>query len=359
MMISLGYFFDQVSLEQMVRQISSRVGLIAASTPADRPVGPTGTIWITPAHPVYHELTIEWRAGDRVIPNARNLPYLDLGPLKLTEDVKQVSVRVVDPTPFVRDPDIRERVLTATGTWRIEPTPAPAKPVPSRGIGGGTQTSRPVGGRDVVYIEPDAPAGGGPDAALLASATWRLNGTVVPEWRGRWSVDLASRNLEPGSHTLAVSVGRGRSGNQAETRRWTIDNTMPTVTYTLSRHAEMLPAGPDGEPHFVFVDEFTMKLEPKDDRPGYVVAEFRVNGDGWHHYYGWPDAPPGTPFKFTPRGTNIKELIYGSLSSEGLSPQPWEPREPGFGTHRIEYRAKDAAGNIGPVSAFRVTVRPR
>jgi hypothetical protein len=38
--------------------------------------------------------------------------------------------------------------------------------------------------------------------------------------------------------------------------------------------------------------------------------------------------------------------------SEGLSPQPWEPREPGWGAHRIEYRAKDAAGNIGAVSHF-------
>src|SRR5688572_33450381 len=99
-----------------------------------------------------------------------------------------------------------------------------------------------------------------------------------------------------------------------------------------------------------------MKLEPSDDQPGYVVAEFRVNGDGWHHYYGWPDAPPGTPFLFTARGTNIKELIYGSLSSEGLSPQPWETRAPGWGTHRIEYRARDAAGNIGETKEFRVTL---
>ena len=38
MMISLGYFFDQVSREQMVRQISARVGLIAASTPTDEPI---------------------------------------------------------------------------------------------------------------------------------------------------------------------------------------------------------------------------------------------------------------------------------------------------------------------------------
>ena len=105
-------------------------------------------------------------------------------------------------------------------------------------------------------------------------------------------------------------------------------------------------------------DEFTMKLDPRDDQPGYVVAEFRVNGDGWHHYYGWPDAPPGTPYKFTPRGTTIKELVYGSLASEGLSPQPWEPREPGWGTHRIEYRGIDAAGNIGTAKAFRVTFMP-
>ena len=42
-----------------------------------------------------------------------------------------------------------------------------------------------------------------------------------------------------------------------------------------------------------------------------------------------------------------------------LSPQPWEARKPGYGTHRIEYRAIDAAGNIGPAKAFMVTVRPR
>ncbi len=150
-------------------------------------------------------------------------------------------------------------------------------------------------------------------------------------------------------------------GNAADgagdTRSWTIDNTAPTVAYTLSPPVASI-AGADTSRHVFMRDEFTMKLEPADDQPGYVVAEFRVNGDGWHHYYGWPDAPAGTPFKFTPRGTNIKELIYGSLSAEGLSPQPWEPREPGWGTHRIEYRAIDAAGNIGPAGAFRVTFMP-
>jgi hypothetical protein len=152
--------------------------------------------------------------------------------------------------------------------------------------------------------------------------------------------------------------GTGATPAQSNTLRWTIDNTMPTVAYTLSKPVATIPAAAGTEFHALMRDEFTMKLDPKDDQPGYVVAEFRVDGDGWHHYYGWPDAPPGTPFKFTARGTNIKELIYGSLSSEGLSPQPWEPREPGWGAHRIEYRAKDAAGNIGGVNAFRVTVVP-
>src|SRR5262245_36775505 len=79
-MISLGYAYDQVGREQMVRQISSRVGLIAASTPADQVNRGLQTLWIAPAHPVYHELTIEWKIGDRVIPNPQNLPYLSLLP---------------------------------------------------------------------------------------------------------------------------------------------------------------------------------------------------------------------------------------------------------------------------------------
>jgi hypothetical protein len=139
--------------------------------------------------------------------------------------------------------------------------------------------------------------------------------------------------------------------------RWTVDNTLPTVVYTLSDPV-IAAARPDGSRHHFVRDSVRMHLEPADDQAGYVVAEFRVNGDGWHHYYGWPDAPPDTPFLFTPRGTTIKELVYGSLSSEGLSPQPWEERAPGWGTHRVEYRARDAAGNVGATSEFHITFLP-
>jgi hypothetical protein len=214
-------------------------------------------------------------------------------------------------------------------------------------ITGSTQTARPIGRGDVVSVTTTHPR----DRVLDVS--WVLDGKPVPEARGHRVFALGPRALAAGTHRLTATViDPAAAVTPGETRTWTIDATDPSVTATLATPIVTIAGD---EPHYFMRDEFTMKLDPFDDQPGYVVAEFRVNGDGWHHYYGWPDAPPGAPYKFTPRGTNIKELIYGSLASEGLSPQPWEPREPGWGTHRIEYRGIDAAGNIGAAKAFRVT----
>jgi hypothetical protein len=357
MMISVGYYFDQVSREQMVRRISEQVKLIAASTPEDAYLLRTDMVWVNVAHPVYHELQITWKLDDRVIPNT--LPYLNLSTLGLTADRDhKVSVTVVDPTPFVREPAIRESVLTATKTWKI-PGGRNAVIIPrfmpgvGNAIASGTQTERPIGAKDVVYVE--APVLN--DLALfpLTATTWRLDKKIIDEAANRLSFPLGSRSLSRGTHELSVTAGYAGSDASAkpEIRTWTIDNTEPVVAATVATPIATIAGA---EPHYFVRDEFTMKLDPSDDQPGYVVAEFRVNADGWHHYYGWPDAPPGTPFKFTSRGTAIKELVYGSLSSEGLSPQPWEPREPGWGTHRIEYRGIDAAGNLGTAKAFKVTV---
>ena len=231
---------------------------------------------------------------------------------------------------------------------------AGARAVRAAGSAASTPTVRPVGGSDVVYIELTHPDRAMPMA--MPSVTWRLDGQVVAGAANRLTFPLARRPLSPGTHRLTADVGGGPRGAGAETRTWTIDNTPPTVVHALA--GDRLDRGPRGIrprlPARSVHDEARARRRPA----GYVVAEFRLNNDGWHHYYGWPDAPPGTPFMFTPRGTNIKELIYGSLSAEGLSPQPWEPREPGWGTHRIDYRAIDAAGNIGTGQDFRVTVMP-
>jgi len=351
MMISLGYYFDQVSRERMAQRISGQVELIAASTPTDAPVPADDVIWIETPQPNFHELNIEWTVNGRRIESAANNHRLALAPLRLGPGDHRVEVKVVDPTDFVRDPIIRDTSFTATRTWTVRGTRAQAATLPGGALRftNTTQTTRPVSGREVVYAFP---------SDRDARIAWRLNGTLVPDADNRSTFNLAKKNLPPGTHRLSATVSDPNDSERAsQTIEWVVDNTGPTVRYELSPPVATRTSA-DGVPHVFMRDQFTMKLEPADDQPGHVVAEFRVNGDGWHHYYGWPDAPPGTPFLFTPRGTTIKELVYGSLSSEGLSPQPWEERRPGWGTHRIEYRARDAAGNIGEAREFRVTIAP-
>ncbi|HUF46312.1 MAG TPA: M64 family metallopeptidase [Vicinamibacterales bacterium] len=99
MMISLGYYFDQVSLERMTERIAERTGMIAAATSTDAPVGRRDTLWVTTAHPVYHRLDIAWTTGGRGVPTARNRPYLDLSSLELAAGEQVVTVTVIDDTP--------------------------------------------------------------------------------------------------------------------------------------------------------------------------------------------------------------------------------------------------------------------
>jgi hypothetical protein len=348
MMISLGYYFDQVSLERMAQRISGQVELIAASRDTTSPVHPAEVLWIDTPQPNFHALTISWEADGRTVGDGA--PFLDLETLRPSP--RTVTVKVVDPTTFVRDPMIRDTSFSAARTWTVDASsPAPsASATPA--FTAHTQTERPLAGDEVVYVSTSH----APDRAF--HVRWQLDGRAVAGAAGSRTVSLGSLGLAPGTHRLSAAVSDpANTSAPARTLEWTVDNTPPAVAYTLPEPVRRI-TDPDGTPHYHFTEQFTLKLEPRDEQPGYVVGEFRLNGDGWHHYYGWPDAPPGSPFEFTPRGTTIKELIYGSLSAEGLSPQPWEERAPGYGTHTLEVRARDAAGNIGETTRFRVTVSP-
>ncbi len=357
MMISLGYYFDEVSRERMTARISEEAELITASTPNEGPISTGQVVWVATANPVYHELDVSWRVNGAVVRSGGDRRILDLSRLELGSGEHEVEVRVSDPTAYVRDPEVRERSLTAIRRWTASSAVAAPQANGSNGADevaftGHTQTERPVGGTDVVFVETTQPG----DRVLEVG--WVLNGREVPVPAGARHFHLAHYGLSEGTHTLRATVSDPADPEgETSTLTWVVDNTPPTVEYSLSE-SEARVARAGGGAHYFMRDDFTMALDARDDQPGYVVAEFRLNGDGWHHYYGWPDAPEGTPFHFTPRGTNIKELVYGSLSSEGLSPQPWEAREPGWGTHRIEVRGIDAAGNIGEAEAFRVTLRP-
>ena len=148
-------------------------------------------------------------------------------------------------------------------------------------------------------------------------------------------------------------------GGASETRTWTVDNELPTAPRTLSVPLTALSGDTE---HNVYFGEFTMGLEPTDDEEGFVVGEFRLNGDGWFNYFGFPDQPFGTPFKFSHSGTVVKALVYGNLGSGGMSKAAFEQSypdfEPGYGTHTVEHRAIDASGNIGDADEFRATVLP-
>ncbi|GAA2443529.1 hypothetical protein GCM10010191_70110 [Actinomadura vinacea] len=123
-------------------------------------------------------------------------------------------------------------------------------------------------------------------------------------------------------------------------REWTIDAGRPAAAYELSKASEVRRR-PGRPPEYVFDGSFTMRLTTSDDRPGTVVGEFRVDGDGWYNYFGWP-TDSAAPFLFTDKGTVIDHLSYGGI---------------GKGRHTIEYRAIDAAGNVGEPRKFIATLR--
>jgi hypothetical protein len=147
-----------------------------------------------------------------------------------------------------------------------------------------------------------------------------------------------------GPHNLTARTG-------AETLTWTVDGLEPVVKSTMSK--PLLTVQKATGPEYVYNDAFTMGLAATDDSPGYVVPEFRVDGDGWYNYYGWP-TDGSAPFRFTAEGTEIDHLVYGKLGVPRVV--PWDDVPPGYGRHQVEYRAIDAAGNIGTPRRFAVTL---
>jgi IgA Peptidase M64 len=348
----IGFHFDQVGREIMTQRISGRRNTNAmalSATPTDRPVAPDSVLWVETPHPMYHELDVAWAVNGVTVPDTHNSRDLDLSTLDV-EAGDTVRVTVQDPTEFVRDPAIRTGpALTQTRQWTVG-TPPAAVPVPIA-ITGSTQVGeRAVGGQDVVYVETTHPAD------RILDVTWRLDGTVLPNPHNSRNLDLGDLDLASGTYELTATVtDPADPGGSSDSRTWTVDNVEATAPADLS---EPLATLPGRTPHNIYFERFTMGLDPTDNRPGFTVGEFRLDGDGWFNYFGWPDAPPGTPFLFTPTGTVIKSLVYGNLGSGGLSKAVFESTEPGYGTHTVEHRAIDAAGNVGAPAEFRATVLP-
>ncbi|MFJ1765843.1 M64 family metallopeptidase [Amycolatopsis sp. NPDC088138] len=312
MMKTLGYAYDQVGRERMTQRISAKVPLLGDGTPAGT-IGADRVVWVRTMHPVDHRLDVTWTLDGRPV---RGTDALDLRQAHVKPGKHTLTVKVTDPTPFVRDPAARP---TATRTWTVD-TSVTTTPSGGPAVVGSTPTAQSVGGHDVVYVETGEPTGS------IPPVRWALDGR--PAGSGP---DFALHSAS-GAHTLTATTG-------GTTLTWTVDASGPTTT------AELPPG-------HVYHGSFTMRLTPSDGMP-----EFRVDADGWHKYYGWP-TDPDAPYLFTPTGTEIDGLAYGNLGPGGLTVSPFAPRTPGYGRHRIEYRSIDAAGNVGPTRSVTVTLLP-
>ncbi len=359
MMRWLGNYFDQVGRENMTYRITGRRNANAMAlthTPLGQ-VGPEDVVWVETQHPKYAQLTVTWRLNGAVVPGTGNSRNLDLAGLGVSPgDVVEVTVQ--DETPFVRDPVFKNGPrMTQTRQWTVG-TPLPAAPVEAA-ITSSTPTNHAVAGKEVVFVETTHPT----DRVL--DVTWRLDGQVVTNSTNSRNFDLGAQNLAAGTYALSATVTDPASPGASDTRTWTVDNVLPTAPRELSQPLTSLSRV---EEHNVYFGEFDMGLDPTDDQPGFVVGEFRLNGDGWFNYFGFPEKPEGTPFTFSHSGKDVKALTYGNLGTGGLSKATFEQSftdahpsggfEPGYGTHRIEHRAIDAAGNIGEADHFKATVLP-
>src|SRR5262245_30284250 len=375
----LGFDWDQVGREHMVARITGRrnSGQMALHSIAEGTVPRDAVLWVETQHPKSHQLDATWRIGgpDGEVVDTGNSRNLDLEPLNLAPGTV-VHVEVRDPVgpdglDWVRNPStgntstnsgyngprfVQTRQWTV-GDTTVEPT-APAAEVTLSSL-----TSQPVGGDEVVFVETNHPT----DRVL--DVAWRLNGGLLPNPDNSRNMDLGTLGLAPGTYSLTATVTDPADPGVSDTVEWTVDNVLPTAHRSLSSPLTTLD---DELEHPVYFGGWDMLLDPQDDLTGYdeqrfVVGQLRLDRDGWFNYFGFPEQE-NAPFKFRHSGTDVKALTYGNLGTGGLSRAPFEqtlPDDhpsggfiPGFGTHVVEHRAIDPAGNYSDAESYRATVLP-
>ncbi|WP_406730518.1 M64 family metallopeptidase [Streptomyces sp. NBC_01794] len=341
-MKTLGYPFDQVEREVMAQKISAKVDLVQGHTPNTAAIGDDRTVWVDTLHPVGGELDVVWRLDGSPVRSTGNARTLDLRRLRPARGTHTLTATVTDPTPFVRDPAIRaSAALTRTVAWTLDTAvTTPREPV-GAAFTGHTDTTAPAGSASVVYADTTHPV----DRTLAVG--WKLDGRPLANPGNDRDLDLGALRLRHGTHRLTARI----AGTQS-TLSWTVDAVPATAAYALSKPLRTVER-PGRPVEYVYDGPFTMKLTAGDDRAGSAVTQFRVDGDGWQTYYGWP-TDADAPFLFTPSGTAIDGLVYGKLGRTRAV--PWDEATPDYGTHTIEYRTVDPAGNVSAPKSFLTTL---
>ncbi len=112
------YPFNHPSVEGLINRFYTTVRPIDFATPDDTDLTGGETVFVEPVPLVGHAMDVQWFLDDEPLPGA-TAGTLDLSTLALADGVYGLSVEVVDNTPWVRDPDIRETALTDSRKWQV------------------------------------------------------------------------------------------------------------------------------------------------------------------------------------------------------------------------------------------------
>ncbi|QDV04887.1 IgA Peptidase M64 [Planctomycetes bacterium Poly30] len=118
LMRALGRNFNLVGAEQVLKEIYRKVEPIDSASDPALDYTDADTLVVSPMNVVGAPLSIQWSLDGTPIPGATGMS-LDLGTLGLGGCMAEVSVRVVDETPWVRDETFRAARMTQELTYRI------------------------------------------------------------------------------------------------------------------------------------------------------------------------------------------------------------------------------------------------
>ena len=120
MMRSLNRPFNLPSAERIIHQIYREVNPIDDGTADGSVLERNDVAWVLPMQPNGHNLEVIWRVDGNIVISALGQDQLDLSSLNLDDGAHEISVEVIDPTPWVREETIRNSFLTEMRTFTVD-----------------------------------------------------------------------------------------------------------------------------------------------------------------------------------------------------------------------------------------------
>jgi len=113
----LGRPFNLPGQEKMIQSFYAELDLIDSAPSEDLPLDGASPVTIEVLEPATHDLTIDWYLDGEPVPSAHNSTTFEFPSGQHSE----LKVRVLDETPFVRNPAWIEGFLTQEMAWDIQP----------------------------------------------------------------------------------------------------------------------------------------------------------------------------------------------------------------------------------------------